>query len=84
MNKALTISPADLRNAILHIIGEYQMQHGYSPSRREIAQALSLSTTPIQENILILVDEGYLTHVPGLSRTLRLTEKGVVGYVSHE
>lgn len=65
--------PADpVRDAIVDYVSAFTATHGYSPSTREIGEWVGLrSTSTVQAHVDRLVDEGRLTHVPGVPRTLR-------------
>ena len=53
-------------------IDEYIRQKGYSPSLREIAQALHLSTSVVSNLIQRLTLEGYILYTPDTARSLRI------------
>ena len=65
-----TLDLADRQVAILDCIREYRAQHGYSPSIREIGDAVGLtSTSSVHHQLRKLEDLGVLVRVPHRSRT---------------
>lgn len=63
-----------VRGRILRAIGEYFDEHGYSPTNREIGQAVGIGTPSLTDYHLgILEAQGHLTRRPGVARGLTLT-----------
>ena len=48
---------------------------GLPPSVREVAEEFYMTINGAYQNIQVLVDLGYLTHVPGISRGLRVKKR---------
>lgn len=66
------------RETIKFII-QYQDQHGYSPTLKEIANALgNKSVSTIHAIIRSLVDKGYIQKVEGNSRTLKILQREAI------
>ena len=62
---------------ILRVIGESVRRHGYPPSRREIGQAVGLSSTSgVFHQLAALRSKGYLRWDPGRARTLEVRRPG--------
>lgn len=71
------------RNLLKFII-QFQEQYGYSPTLREMANAMgNRSVSTIHMIIRSLVDKGYMTKVEGNTRTLKVIKKekieGIIG-----
>lgn len=65
-------------NAVLRVIKSWIEEHGYPPSVREIGKELGLkSTSTVHARMHELAGEGLITFVPGKSRTIVVTEKGL-------
>jgi repressor LexA len=64
---------------LLKFIVQFQEQHAYSPTLREIADALgNRSVSTIHAIIRALVDKGYLQKVEGNSRTLKILKRAEI------
>lgn len=64
---------------LLTYILQFQEQHGYSPTLRELADALGKrSVSTIHATIRTLVDKGYLQKAEGNSRTLKILKRDSV------
>ena len=61
---------------VLEQIPQIMREQGYSPSVRDIGQALGLSPTGVWHHLKRLSAAGLVTWTPGLSRTIRLTDEG--------
>jgi repressor LexA len=71
------LSRTSTRQKALLYINTYIQVHGYSPSIREIQDEIQVgSTSVVAFHLDKLQNEGYITRQPGLSRTIRLTDKG--------
>ncbi len=65
---------------ILNYIIQFQQQHGYSPTLREMADAVNRrSVSTIHALIRSLVDKGYIQKVEGNSRTLKVLKRENIG-----
>lgn len=63
---------------LLRFIIQYQEQHGYSPTLREIADALNKrAVSTIHASIRALVEKGYIQKDEGNTRTLRIMKKEI-------
>lgn len=60
------------REDIRRFIEQYTNDHGYPPSRREIADRLKMSLTTTQADIVTMIEDGELSAVPGVARSLRV------------
>ncbi len=68
--------PEDLRAvnmAVYDYIKAYQDEHGYPPSRRDIAAHIGGVASSAQQAVNRLVDEGLITVTPGIPRGIRVT-----------
>ncbi len=66
------------REEILNYIEDYHHEHGWMPSIREIASALSLpAPSSVSYHLRYLEQLGYLTRQPGRSRCLMLNPNAV-------
>ncbi|MEM9954989.1 MAG: winged helix-turn-helix domain-containing protein [Chloroflexota bacterium] len=63
------------RQRIYQFIGKYVAQNHYPPALRDIAGDLDIGLTTVRYHVDRLRDAGYLTVVPGRSRSIRLTDK---------
>jgi repressor LexA len=65
---------------LLNYIIQFQEQHGYSPTLREMADAMGRnSVSTIHALIRSLVDKGYIQKVEGNSRTLKILKRENIG-----
>lgn len=65
---------------ILRVLGWTQRfirENGYSPTFNEGAEYFNISKSAFVSRMRRLIKLGYITHNPNLSRTFRLTEKGL-------
>lgn len=65
-----------IQKRIIGVVALYIIEEGYSPSVREIGEALGIKSSSVQEQIEKLVGMGYLMRDRRKARTLRLTVKG--------
>ncbi len=64
---------------LLTYIVQFQEQHGYSPTLRELADALGKrSVSTVHALIRTLVEKGYIQKVEGNSRTLKILKRDAV------
>jgi repressor LexA len=61
------------QNEILTLIRDYQNQHGYPPSLRELAGHFKVYPNTIQDHLKALIRKGYLKREPNRSRGVSLT-----------
>lgn len=65
---------------LLNYIIQFQEQHGYSPTLREMADAMGRnSVSTIHALIRSMVDKGYIQKVEGNSRTLKVLNRENIG-----
>lgn len=65
---------------LIKFIMQFQEQHGYSPTLREMADAMNRrSVSTIHSLIRSLVDKGYIQKVDGNNRTLKVLQKEKLG-----
>lgn len=65
---------------LLNYIVQFQEQHGYSPTLREMADAMGRnSVSTIHALIRSMVDKGYLQKVEGNNRTLKVLQRENIG-----
>lgn len=66
---------ADQRH-LLAFIQDYRLEHGFSPTIKEIAVGIDLSKSATYVRLKALKEEGYVNFQSGMSRTIVLTESG--------
>ena len=65
-----------MQRRILDFIDNYQSRNGYSPSVREIADAVGLrSTATVQGHLTRLQQKGFIKKEPSMSRTIEIVRK---------
>src|SRR3989338_9572445 len=65
---------------LLNYIVQFQEQHGYSPTLREMADAMGRnSVSTIHALIRSMVDKGYIQKVEGNTRTLKVLKRENIG-----
>ncbi len=65
--------PTKRQTALLKFINQYTEDHNYSPSYREIMQAMNLnSVSVVAEHINNCVEAGFLEKVPNAARSLKV------------
>ena len=70
------------RQDVLMALAKLRLNNGYAPSVRELAKELDLaSPSSVHLHLRGLAEMGYITWIPGLSRTVRLTPAGVLSMV---
>lgn len=57
---------------VLNFIRNYQEEHGYPPSRRDIAAHIKAVPSTAQAALKRLAEEGLITITPGIPRGIRL------------
>lgn len=66
---------ADIGEEVLSYLAEFVSERGYSPSIREIASGLEISSTKTVHDVLLaLREDGKVQWVDGQARTLRILE----------
>lgn len=69
--------PTDRQLELVRLIYNYCTQHGYPPSKRELANLLSLrSTNGVSDMLLAAQKKGLLELTPFISRGISLTVLG--------
>jgi len=64
---------------VLACIRDYDAEHGYGPTVREICEVVGLaSTSTVHGHLTRLQRQGYITWQPEKVRTLKLTEAGEI------
>jgi SOS-response transcriptional repressor LexA len=72
------------QHRILEFIHSHRMTHGHSPTLREIAQGAGITSTSVTTyNIEQLATDGYVTRIPGIARSLQLTQTGYRVILDH-
>lgn len=73
--KHMTEGPTKKQKAILKFIEKFSDENNYSPSYREIARALDLSSvSSVAQHIDNCVAAGYLEKIPNEARSLRVVQ----------
>src|SRR5262249_32984841 len=63
----------DMRRKILRAIERYHRSHNQWPTYREIGEAIGIEApSHVLYHVGVLVKQGYLTHMPGISRGVAL------------
>ena len=64
---------SERRKSIIRFISQYQMQHGYAPSLREVAKAMRLkSPSSVLNHLRVLEKGGVVARTPKQPRSLHL------------
>ena len=58
---------------LLDFIKKFIKQNGYSPSYREMAQALNVNTSTTRSHIIALQKRGFIKFIPGTARSVGIT-----------
>lgn len=67
----------DQQTNVLNFIIDSTKSNGFPPTVREIGQALDLrSPSTVHAHLLWLCEHGFISQVPGKSRTLVVTTRG--------
>lgn len=66
---------SELDYLIHQYIAEYIQEHGYSPTKHEIAETLNIDHDTVQQQILSLWNLGYICYPPHLITALYLSRK---------
>ena len=73
----MTVIPRDTKLAVLVSIRDHLSSSRKGPTVEEIRDYVGLSSrSTVQFHINDLVEDGYLSQIPGKRRTLRVTKKG--------
>jgi repressor LexA len=70
MNKRECLT--ERQRILLGGIKDFIKANGYTPSQRDLARTLDCSLNTIQELLIRLERKHYITHAPGVSRSLRV------------
>lgn len=62
---------------ILEFIAQYSQRHGFSPTLKEIGEAVNASIATIYEHIEVLIKKGVLRKEDGLSRSLEIIDEKI-------
>lgn len=63
---------SNTRGSILSFINEFQLEHGYAPSVREIAAELRLGLSTVQYHLDALKGAGYISRRDRASRSIQV------------
>lgn len=63
--------------AVWRYLAAYVDEHGYSPSRREIAAACFIAKTQVRTHLDKLALLGHIEHSDGLARGIRLLHRPI-------
>jgi repressor LexA len=75
----------DMRRKIVRAIERYHHRHNQWPTYREIGEAVGIEApSHVLYHVGVLVKQGYLTHVPGISRGVALAGSRTVDEQAHE
>lgn len=58
-------------------IQRYRSEHGYSPSRREMAEQLDIGLESVQRALAKLIEDGLIETTPGVARSINITGTGM-------
>ena len=67
----------DKQRAVYDFVASYIERHKYPPSYRDIGEAFGVTVKAAHDHVLALVKKGWLTHHPGLQRTLTPTAEAL-------
>ena len=62
------------REQIVQAILDYHAEHGFSPSIADCAEVVGISVNMTKQHINRLVEEGRVSRLPGVGRSLVVTE----------
>ena len=65
----------ELDYRIYQYIADYVREHGYTPTRHEIANTLNIDCDSVSQQILRLWNLGYICYPPHVTNTLYLSSK---------
>lgn len=68
----ILLKPAYQR--IIEFISEFVLKNNYSPTLREIADAVGKDIHTINFQVKTLTVKGYLSYIPGKQRTIRVVK----------
>lgn len=66
------ITPAQERT--LKAIQDFILEHGYSPTLRELGEILNIGLTPVNDSLKHLIRKGYLTKEPNKRRSIAVVD----------
>lgn len=64
-----------MQSQVLWFIKSYIKEKGFAPSFRDIAKGTKLSLSSVQDEMFRLREEGAISYVPGLPRSITLKKK---------
>ena len=71
-------APTPRQKQVLVLVRDYILAHGYPPTKRELADALGVSSATGVSDILDAAEKkGLVKLVPFISRGIRLTDEGL-------
>lgn len=62
---------------VLGFVSRYREEHGWPPSRREIAQEFGVSTSSVQIILKEMIEQGLIQVAPGGARSINITGAGM-------
>ena len=66
------LSKEDRQQQLLDAVEQMTAANGYPPTMRELATAMAVSLTRIAQLMAACEQQGFITKVPGISRTYRV------------
>ena len=66
------LSKEDRQQQLLDAVEQMTEANGYPPTMRELATAMAVSLTRIAQLMAACEEQGFITKVPGISRTYRV------------
>lgn len=60
---------------VLNFISKFIEENEYPPTFREMCKEFNISLKGVQDHVKALEKKGYITHVPGSSRSIRVLNK---------
>jgi len=66
----------DRRKTILKYLVNYQAEHGFAPTSREIAKAVGIAGPTAWGHVTALQDDGLIEIHRGVARGIKVTAKG--------
>ena len=59
---------------VVETIRQYDERHGYAPAVRDIGRQMGISPNGVQGHLDALERKGVITRMPGIARSLRLSD----------
>lgn len=60
---------------VLFFISDFIEKNSYPPTVREISSSFGISVRAVQDHLGALEKKGYITHVPGCSRSFKILKR---------